>query len=182
MGADANDPGDATRRAMPAQTDLPFGEAVTELLKAREMSMRALARALDMSSGHLTNVLKGRHQMRTDAMNRVADALGVPHTYFRERRALKVLDVLLDDPEALATTWSNVMEKAEERSEEGERWVQSECRAAAAAKVFWEYQRKEAGTPWEDLDETQRKLFCDLARRALKAADSASHRDSSEPS
>lgn len=180
MAADPDDPGAATRRVMPAQTDLPFGEAVAELLKVREMSMRALARKLGLSSGYLSDVLKGLHQMPPQTMDRVAVALGVVPTYFRERRALKVLDVLLDDPAALATAWSNTMEKAEERCKEGERWLQRERRVLAAAKVLWEFQPESADAPWHKLDEERRKLFCDLARRALEAADRASRSDSSD--
>jgi transcriptional regulator with XRE-family HTH domain len=78
----------------------PFVAEVLRLLDENSMSQRALARAIGMSSSHLSRVLR-RVDYKTpsiDLMERVAAALGVSPEEFPEFREASVIAEVRVDP------------------------------------------------------------------------------------
>jgi transcriptional regulator with XRE-family HTH domain len=159
-------------------SDLPFGEALSELLTARQMGLRVLGRAVGMSHGYLSDVISGKEQpnMPAETMDRIAEALGVRGVYFRERRAAEVLEDLRSNPAALARTWAALQERRRGVTESEALGVTAESEAEAAAKVWWSAQVDSAETPWAALDDRRRQWFISVARQALAAASAARDR------
>ena len=82
-----------------ALTDRPFVEEVPRLLRERGLSLRALAREVGVTNGHLSRVLR-RVNYKTagpELARRVAIALGLPPDYFPEYRTGFVLERLRTD-------------------------------------------------------------------------------------
>jgi transcriptional regulator with XRE-family HTH domain len=73
----------------------PFSEVLPELLLARGMSLRALARQVGVSDAHLSRVLRGvgyRTRPSSELARRVAVALDLPGDFFVEVRETAVVD------------------------------------------------------------------------------------------
>ena len=70
------------------QTSLVFCEAATEIMRARQISVRQLAREVAASPSHVSRVLRGAQdkQPSIDLIERFAEALRVPPCYFLEVR------------------------------------------------------------------------------------------------
>jgi lambda repressor-like predicted transcriptional regulator len=82
-----------------ALTDRPFVEEVPRLLRERGLSIRALAREVGVTDGHLSRVLR-RVNYNTpgpELARRVAIALGLPPDYFPEYRKGFVLERIRTD-------------------------------------------------------------------------------------
>jgi len=82
-----------------ALTDRPFVEEVPRLLRERGLSIRALAREVGVTDGHLSRVMR-RVNYKTagpELARRVATALGLPADYFPEYRKGFVLERLRTD-------------------------------------------------------------------------------------
>jgi transcriptional regulator with XRE-family HTH domain len=92
---------DSNNRAMTRYTQQPFPEELSRLLTERGMSIRALAREVDVSDAHLSKILR-RQSYKTvsaDLAERVAAALGLGVGYFKEAREGFVMDQIKADPE-----------------------------------------------------------------------------------
>jgi transcriptional regulator with XRE-family HTH domain len=79
---------------MPGVTNRPFSEELPRLLTERGLSVRSLARQIDINSSHLSRVIR-RKDYKTpssDLMRRISEALGLPDDYFPEYRELVVID------------------------------------------------------------------------------------------
>lgn len=82
----------AKRGRAPARTQRPIAEELPELLAARKMSLRDLAKALNLSASYLSRVLRGADGKRLPIglVERIAGVLGVPPDYFLEFRLAAV--------------------------------------------------------------------------------------------
>lgn len=78
----------------------PFTKELPDLLKARDLSIRAVARMAEIDPTHLSRVLRGARGKTAspDLTRRVAEALGLPADYFPEWREAAILDRVRDDP------------------------------------------------------------------------------------
>jgi transcriptional regulator with XRE-family HTH domain len=70
------------------RTQRPFAEELPDLLRERDLSLRALAKAVGVGDDHLSRVLRGARSKRVtgELASRVAVALGLPDDYFPETR------------------------------------------------------------------------------------------------
>jgi transcriptional regulator with XRE-family HTH domain len=86
-----------------SRTERPFTEELPDLLRERELSLRALARMVDIGDDHLSRVLRGARDKRPtgELARRVAVALGLPHDYFLEARLAFVMEHIAEYPELL---------------------------------------------------------------------------------
>jgi transcriptional regulator with XRE-family HTH domain len=81
-------------------TNTPFVDEVPRLLIERGLSIRALARQVEISDPHLSRVLR-RADYKTvsgDLARRVALALDLPADYFPEYRAAVAVERIRNDP------------------------------------------------------------------------------------
>lgn len=79
----------------------PFVEELPEILKAKGLSIRAVARRAGVDPGHLNRVLR-RTGYKTPSANlceRVAMALELPPDYWPEYRQQAVISHVRSDPE-----------------------------------------------------------------------------------
>lgn len=83
-----------------AQTTKRFAEEVPRILRERGLSIRALARAADVTDAHLSRVLRGVNYKTAspDLARRVALALDLPEDYFPEYREGIVIERIRHDP------------------------------------------------------------------------------------
>jgi transcriptional regulator with XRE-family HTH domain len=79
----------------------PFSAELPDLLRERELSLRALARMVDVGGDHLSRVLRGDRAKRAtgELTRRVAVALDLPEDYFPEARLEFILDRLSEHPD-----------------------------------------------------------------------------------
>lgn len=82
------------------RTNLAFIEALPELLREREVSVRGLARMVGVGDDHLSRVMRGARDKKptVDLIMRVSAALELPEDFFPEARAAVVVKLLADDP------------------------------------------------------------------------------------
>src|SRR5947208_1791487 len=82
------------------RTTRPFTEELPDLLEERELSLRALARMVDVGGDHLSRVLRGDRAKKAtgELTRRVAVALGLPEDYFPEARLEFIVERLGDHP------------------------------------------------------------------------------------
>jgi transcriptional regulator with XRE-family HTH domain len=86
--------------ARPSHTTLSFSRAVPELLVQRGWTQRDLAQAVDVDPAHICRLLRSTAANVTpDLLVRVADAFGLPPTFFVEHRRQKVVEAVRNDPE-----------------------------------------------------------------------------------
>ncbi|HLX18880.1 MAG TPA: hypothetical protein VKR23_01900 [Gaiellaceae bacterium] len=83
------------------RTNEPFVEALPRLLAERGLSIRALARQLGVTDGHLSRVLRQADYKRVSAQlaSRTGEALGFGADYFPEAREGYVIGEIRSDPE-----------------------------------------------------------------------------------
>lgn len=84
------------------RTSAPASESLSALLAARpDLSMRALAKAVGVSPGHLSRVIRGADGKRAslELLDRLARELGLPADYFVETRIARVLLMIHTDPQ-----------------------------------------------------------------------------------
>jgi transcriptional regulator with XRE-family HTH domain len=80
------------------RTDLPFHEALPQLLAEREVSLRQVARAADVDHAHLVRLVKERRSPSADLSERLAEALAVSPDYFVEYREALAIAAVKTDP------------------------------------------------------------------------------------
>jgi transcriptional regulator with XRE-family HTH domain len=86
-----------TRESTSSQ--LPFAEAVTELLGERGWTQRELARATDVDPAHICRLLGSTVTSVSPALlRRVADAFELAPDFFLEYREWRVLQAVRSDP------------------------------------------------------------------------------------
>lgn len=82
------------------RSDRPFVKELPVLIKERDMSIRAVARAAEVDPAHLSRVLRGARgkTVSPELAGRVATALGLPEDYFPEWREALIVDRIREDP------------------------------------------------------------------------------------
>src|SRR4051794_4752653 len=88
-------------RAVPKQRTIrPFKEELPDLLRERDLSMRALARLIDVGPDHLSRVMRGDRAKRAtgELTRRAATALDLPEDYFLEARLEFIVERLAEQP------------------------------------------------------------------------------------
>jgi transcriptional regulator with XRE-family HTH domain len=82
------------------RTTRPFTEELPDLLRDREISLRAVARMVGVGDDHLSRVLRGARDKRAtgELTRRVAVALNLPEDYFPEARMELVVKRLTEEP------------------------------------------------------------------------------------
>lgn len=150
-----------------------MGEAIAQLLTERGLSLRALARATQLSPGYLSEVVGGGAglQMPAETIDRIAEAFGVAATYFRERRQEQVFDYLRANPASLDVLWEVIRESPEARRRRPP--ALQARRVEAVAQVLWTAQPASADVSWQDADEERKAWLLAVATEVLKAADDA---------
>jgi transcriptional regulator with XRE-family HTH domain len=86
---------------MAKRTQRSFVDELPELLRERSMSLRQLARDVDVTDSHLSRLLRGvgyRTKPSKDLARRVAVVLGLEPDYFLEYREAVVVDAVRADP------------------------------------------------------------------------------------
>jgi transcriptional regulator with XRE-family HTH domain len=82
------------------RTTRPFSEELPDLLRDRDLSLRAVARMVGVGDDHLSRVLRGARDKRAtgELTARVAVALNLPEDYFPEARLAFIVERLNDHP------------------------------------------------------------------------------------
>jgi len=103
-------------RPAPERATAPLAEAIRPVLEKRGMSMRALAREVPVSSGHLSRALRSADGKRpTPALlRRITEVLQLPGDYFIETRRAHVTERLATDDELTARVFEEI-DRAERR-------------------------------------------------------------------
>ena len=83
----------------PRRSARPFVEELPELLRARDLSIRALARSAQVDPAHLSRVLRGARGKTPspDLVRRVTEALELPVDYFPEWREAVIIERIQAD-------------------------------------------------------------------------------------
>jgi len=84
------------------RTQRPFAEALPELLREREMSIRQLARLTGVGNAHLSRLLRGvgyRTKPSKELARRVAQALDLEPDFFLEYREAVVVEAVRRQPQ-----------------------------------------------------------------------------------
>ena len=63
-------------------SEMKVGERIREVRKSKRIRQKVLARMVGISPGALTNFEKGRRRISLDWLQRIADALDTPMSYF----------------------------------------------------------------------------------------------------
>jgi transcriptional regulator with XRE-family HTH domain len=93
--------------ARPEVTDAPFREELPRLLKERNETLRALARAIGgLDHGYLSRMVNGKAGVNAHHAERIALHLGLPHDYFPEVREAAVIDAIRRDPQLRDSIYS----------------------------------------------------------------------------
>lgn len=85
-----------------ARTYEPVAEALPKLLAEREMSVRALAKAIGVDQSYLSRILgtgdpKQERRASAEVAALIAEALGLPEDYFPEYREATVIEAVRSD-------------------------------------------------------------------------------------
>ena len=82
------------------RTAVAFTEALPQLLRERELSLRALAQIVGVGDDHLSRVITGARDKRptVNLIRRVSAALKLPEDFFPEARMAFVVEALAADP------------------------------------------------------------------------------------
>lgn len=97
-------------------TERTFVEELPDLLQERGISLRALARAVDVSDAHLSRLLRGvgyRTRPSADLAQRVAEALDLPGDYFLEYREAAIVEAIRRDPALRERLYGQLIEPVE---------------------------------------------------------------------
>jgi transcriptional regulator with XRE-family HTH domain len=81
------------------RTDLPFREALPQLLVERGLSLRELSRRIGIDATYLSRIRRGQKRVPVDLPKQVAVVLGLPEDYFPETREALISDAIRRDPE-----------------------------------------------------------------------------------
>jgi transcriptional regulator with XRE-family HTH domain len=83
----------------PPRASQPFANELPQLLAARGVSLRELARRVDVDIAHLSRVarLERDREVTGELAGRVAVALGLPGDFFIETRRRRVLEAVRTD-------------------------------------------------------------------------------------
>lgn len=82
---------------MPDRTQRPFVDELPALLRERGMSLRELARQVEVTDSHLSRLLRGvgyRTRPSKELARRVAVSLGLEPDYFLEYREAVVIEAV----------------------------------------------------------------------------------------
>lgn len=71
-----------TTGELKAGTVMKVGEQIREVRKSKRIRQKVLARMVGISPGALTNFEKGRRRISLDWLQKIADALDTPMSYF----------------------------------------------------------------------------------------------------
>ena len=82
------------------RTTRSFNEELPDLIRDRDLSLRALARMVGVGDDHLSRVLRGARDKRAtgELTRRVAVALNLPEDYFPEARLAFIMERLNNHP------------------------------------------------------------------------------------
>ncbi len=82
------------------RTNEPFSEALPELLRERDLSLRALAKRVGVGNDHLSRILSGARGKKptSELIARISLALGLAEDYFPETRTAFVAHNIGRDP------------------------------------------------------------------------------------
>jgi len=78
-------------------TQLPFPDALDELLKERKLTWRGLGRQVGVSQAHLSRIRTGRKTATVELIEDVAASLGIDSDYFIEVRVATIVDRVMAD-------------------------------------------------------------------------------------
>jgi len=94
--------------------NLPLGQCLEALLRARGMSMRALARRVEVAPSHLSRITRGADSKRPSGSlaRRVATALDLPSDHFAEARIDTILECVGADAELRDDVYRLVLRRA----------------------------------------------------------------------
>jgi transcriptional regulator with XRE-family HTH domain len=84
-----------------AWAQAPFADELPRLLAERGISVREVARRVDVDDAHLNRVLRGTHSKRITPQlaSRIALSLGLNEDYFGETREGAVIEAIRRDPD-----------------------------------------------------------------------------------
>ena len=85
----------------------PFGTAAAALI-AKNSSYREVAKKLDMSAAYLNRLINGERKVSIAQMEAIAEALGVPGSYFLEVRLARISERLADEHERREALWDEM--------------------------------------------------------------------------
>jgi transcriptional regulator with XRE-family HTH domain len=81
-------------------TEEPFGEAISRLMAEQSITYRGLANETGLSAGYLNHLVHGNRPVPSDdVIARLAGALGVDASHFREVRIRAISEGLERNPE-----------------------------------------------------------------------------------
>jgi transcriptional regulator with XRE-family HTH domain len=81
-------------------TEKPFGDAISGLMAEHNVTYRGLASETGLSAGYLNHLVHGNRPVPSDeVIARLADALGVDPSHFREVRIRVIAEGLEQNPE-----------------------------------------------------------------------------------
>jgi hypothetical protein len=87
------------RVAAPKLTNRSFRDELPELLEARDLTLRALAREVGaLDHGYLSRMLSGKAAVNVRHAERIARRLGLPPDYFPEVREARVVAAISKSP------------------------------------------------------------------------------------
>jgi plasmid maintenance system antidote protein VapI len=97
----------------PVRTRRAFGDVLPELLAERGLSLRALARMLDIGDDHLSRVVRGARGKRVtpELARRISVSLDLPADYFVETRLASVVERLECDPDLMDRVYDCLTKK-----------------------------------------------------------------------
>jgi len=80
-------------------TQHPLPEELPRVLREQNVSIRELARRVEISDSHLSRILAGQKTPTADLARRISVALGLKRGFFVEDREGAVIDAVKADPE-----------------------------------------------------------------------------------
>lgn len=81
-------------------TDKPFGDAISLLMAEQNITYRGLATETGLSAGYLNHLVHGNRPVPSEeVISRLAGALGVDPSHFREVRIRVISEALEKNPE-----------------------------------------------------------------------------------
>ena len=102
-------PNDETSHVAARRTDLPFGEALPQLLVERGLSLRELSRRIGMDATYLSRIRRGNKRLPVDLPRQVAAVLGLPEDYFPETREALISEAIHRDPALRETIYRRIV-------------------------------------------------------------------------
>jgi transcriptional regulator with XRE-family HTH domain len=95
----------------------PFREELPRLLVDRQLTLRALARAVGgIDHGYLSRMVNGKSRVNPRQAKRIAVYLGLPPDYFPEVREAAVVEAIESDPRLRDAIYFDRIRKRSSRS------------------------------------------------------------------